>query len=270
MRRSNSVMIPAFAAGRSRSATGPGAAWSPPPATRPASSASARPCPRPRPWPNAPGLVFVPPRFEVYKAVSRQIHAIFADYTDLIEPLSLDEAYLDVTANRRGLETASRDRQGNSRAHPGDHRSDGLGRDLLQQVPGQARLGPAKAQRPVRRPARQGRGLRPDPADRPLPRRGRGHRSQDEAPGHPHRRGPASPEPDLPAAPFRPVGSLVLRIARGEDDRPVNPDRVRKSSGSETTFDQDHSRPRRSRPACWPWPTMSGPGAKRPARGPAP
>jgi DNA polymerase-4 len=51
--------------------------------------------------------VFVPPRFEVYKAVSRQIHAIFADYTDLIEPLSLDEAYLDVTANRRGLETAS-------------------------------------------------------------------------------------------------------------------------------------------------------------------
>src|SRR5438132_11658962 len=45
-----------------------------------------------------PELVFVPPRFDVYKAVSQQIHAIFARYTLLIEPLSLDEAYLDVTA----------------------------------------------------------------------------------------------------------------------------------------------------------------------------
>src|SRR5256886_6340209 len=52
-------------------------------------------------------LVFVPPRFDVYRAVSRQIHAIFADYTALIEPLSLDEAYLDVSENRLGLPTAS-------------------------------------------------------------------------------------------------------------------------------------------------------------------
>ena len=52
-------------------------------------------------------LVFVPPRFDVYRAVSRQIHAIFAEYTALIEPLALDEAYLDVTENRRGLPTAS-------------------------------------------------------------------------------------------------------------------------------------------------------------------
>ena len=54
-----------------------------------------------------PDLVFVPPRFEVYRVVSAQIHAILSDYTDLIEPLSLDEAYLDVTADRRGLGTAS-------------------------------------------------------------------------------------------------------------------------------------------------------------------
>src|SRR3954453_17415967 len=54
-----------------------------------------------------PELVFVPPRFDVYRAVSRQIHAIFADYTALIQPLSLDEAYLDVTANPLGLPTAS-------------------------------------------------------------------------------------------------------------------------------------------------------------------
>jgi len=45
-----------------------------------------------------PELVFVAPRFDVYKAVSQQIRAIFARYTSLIQPLSLDEAYLDVTA----------------------------------------------------------------------------------------------------------------------------------------------------------------------------
>ena len=53
-----------------------------------------------------PDLVFVKPRFDVYKAVSNQIRAIFADYTDLIEPLSLDEAYLDVTDDRVGLGSA--------------------------------------------------------------------------------------------------------------------------------------------------------------------
>jgi len=50
-----------------------------------------------------PDLVFVKPRFDVYKAVSQQIRAIFADYTDLIEPLSLDEAYLDVSDHASGL-----------------------------------------------------------------------------------------------------------------------------------------------------------------------
>src|SRR6202012_785438 len=43
-----------------------------------------------------PDLVFVPPRFDVYRAISQQIHSIFAEFTDLIEPLALDEAYLDV------------------------------------------------------------------------------------------------------------------------------------------------------------------------------
>jgi len=53
-----------------------------------------------------PDLVFVRPRFDVYSGVSRQIRAIFADYTDAVEPLSLDEAYLDVTDDRRGLGSA--------------------------------------------------------------------------------------------------------------------------------------------------------------------
>jgi DNA polymerase-4 len=53
-----------------------------------------------------PDLIFVKPRFDVYRAVSHQIRAIFADYTELIEPLSLDEAYLDVTEDRHGLGSA--------------------------------------------------------------------------------------------------------------------------------------------------------------------
>ena len=53
-----------------------------------------------------PELIFVPPRFDVYRQVSRQVHDVFAEFTDLIEPLSLDEAYLDVTANAAGLPTA--------------------------------------------------------------------------------------------------------------------------------------------------------------------
>jgi DNA polymerase-4 len=51
-------------------------------------------------------LIFVKPRFEVYRAVSQQIRAIFDRYTDLVEPLSLDEAYLDVTANKPGIASA--------------------------------------------------------------------------------------------------------------------------------------------------------------------
>ncbi len=54
-----------------------------------------------------PHAVFVPPDFVRYKAVSRQVREIFARHTDLIEPLSLDEAYLDVTRTRTGLPTAT-------------------------------------------------------------------------------------------------------------------------------------------------------------------
>ncbi|MBV9530177.1 MAG: DNA polymerase IV [Bradyrhizobium sp.] len=53
-----------------------------------------------------PDLIFVRPRFEVYKAISRQIRDIFAEHTPIIEPLSLDEAYLDVTENLHGIPLA--------------------------------------------------------------------------------------------------------------------------------------------------------------------
>ncbi len=54
-----------------------------------------------------PDLIFVKPRFERYKEISQKIRKIFHDYTDLVEPLSLDEAYLDVTQNKKGNPSAS-------------------------------------------------------------------------------------------------------------------------------------------------------------------
>ncbi|MEY4962982.1 MAG: hypothetical protein RLZZ323_301 [Bacteroidota bacterium] len=56
---------------------------------------------------NCPELIFVKPRFERYKEISNKIHAIFHEYTDLVEPLSLDEAYLDVTNNKKGNPSAT-------------------------------------------------------------------------------------------------------------------------------------------------------------------
>ena len=53
-----------------------------------------------------PQLIFVPGRMEVYQEVSRQIHEIFHEYTDVVEPLSLDEAFLDVTNNKLGIALA--------------------------------------------------------------------------------------------------------------------------------------------------------------------
>src|SRR5947208_10286422 len=54
-----------------------------------------------------PDLIFMKPRFDVYKTVSLQIRQIFAEYTPTIEPLSLDEAYLDVTENLKGIVSAT-------------------------------------------------------------------------------------------------------------------------------------------------------------------
>lgn len=56
---------------------------------------------------NCPQLIFVRPRFDRYKEISNKIHKIFHEYTDLVEPLSLDEAYLDVTVNKKGNPSAS-------------------------------------------------------------------------------------------------------------------------------------------------------------------
>lgn len=55
-----------------------------------------------------PHIIFVKPRFDVYRSVSKQVMEILRDYTDLVEPMSLDEAYLDVTENKKGLTSATK------------------------------------------------------------------------------------------------------------------------------------------------------------------
>ena len=105
-------------------------------------------------------LVFVKPRFDVYKDVSRQIREIFLEYTPLVEPLSLDEAYLDVTTNLKNMPLASEIAREIRARILEQNRPHRLGRHLLQQVPGQARVGPSQAQRPDRDPAGERGGLR--------------------------------------------------------------------------------------------------------------
>ena len=185
-----------------------------------------------------PDLVFVKPRFEVYKAVSAEIRAIFADYTSLIEPLSLDEAYLDVTvaarassATRIAEEIRARIRDATAlTASAGvsynkflaklasDHRKpDGL--TVVPPGRGEAfvaaldigrfhGVGPVTAQRMRALGIATGADLRRQSAE-----------TLDTA--------------------FGKAGRSYFWAARAIDDRPVRADRIRKSSGSERTFAED-------------------------------
>jgi DNA polymerase-4 len=192
---------------------------------------------------NCPDLVFVPPRFEVYKAVSRQIHAIFADYTDLIEPLSLDEAYLDVTENRRGLATATDTAQeirARILAETGLTASAGISYNKFlaklasdQRKPnGQLVVPPGKGEAFVQS-LPIGRFHVVGAVTEAKMKRLDIHTGEDL-----HRQSLTFLQHH-----FGKSGPWYYAIARGEDHRAVNPDRVRKSSGSETTFDQDHTEP---------------------------
>lgn len=190
-----------------------------------------------------PDLVFVPPRFEVYRAVSTQIHAIFADYTDLIEPLSLDEAYLDVTADRRVLGTASATAEEIRRRileETGLTASAGISYNKFlaklasdQNKPnGQFVVAPGRGEAFVEDlPVRRFHGVGPVTAAKMEGlgiRTGADLRRQSLAFLQHH---------------FGKSGTWYYAIARGQDDRAVNPDRTRKSSGSETTFASDLTDP---------------------------
>jgi DNA polymerase-4 len=186
-----------------------------------------------------PELIFVKPRFDVYRAVSYQIRAIFADYTDLVEPLSLDEAYLDVSEDRHGLGSAraiAEDIRRRIREETGltasagvsyckfiaklasDHRKpDGLcvitpekGPDFVASLP-VARfhgVGPVTANKMERLGILTGGDLR---------------------------------EWTVPAlqAHFGSSADWYWRICRGIDEREVKPDRPYKSVSAERTFDED-------------------------------
>ena len=87
-----------------------------------------------------PMPIFVPPDFTRYRAVSRSVREIFKRHTDLIEPLSLDEAYLDVTENKTGLATATLVARTIREQIRRGIESDSLCGSSAQQVLGKARL----------------------------------------------------------------------------------------------------------------------------------
>lgn len=192
-----------------------------------------------------PELVFVPPRFDVYRAVSQQIHKVFAEFTDVIEPLALDEAYLDVTANKAGLETAwltAKAIRARILAETGLTASAGVSYNKFlaklasgQRKPnGQFAIQPHEGQAFVKA----------------LPV-AKFHGVGDKTAAKMHALGiftgadlKAWPLADLVAR-FGKSGPWYHAIARGQDDRPVRVNRERKSSGSETTFGEDFTDPAR-------------------------
>ena len=187
-----------------------------------------------------PDLVFVKPRFDVYRAVSQQIRAIFGDYTDLIEPLSLDEAYLDVTEDRRGLGTAraiAEEIRARIRSETGLTASAGVSYCKFiaklasdQNKPdGMCVIPPHKGAAFVATlPVKRFHGVGPVTAAK-MERLGI-LTGADLA---------AWPIEQLEAH-FGSSGRWYWRIARGIDDREVKPDRPYKSVSAERTFDVDY------------------------------
>lgn len=186
-----------------------------------------------------PDLVFVPPRFDVYRAVSGQIREIFAEHTDLIEPLSLDEAYLDVSENKHGIPIASEIAtliRARIKEVTGLNASAGISyckflakmASDLNKPNGQAVITPNKGPSFVEALAvKKFHGVGPATAEK-MERLG------------------IHTGADLKAKSlaylqqhFGKAGSWYYGIARGIDDRPVEPDRPRKSIGAEDTFRVD-------------------------------
>jgi DNA polymerase IV len=186
-----------------------------------------------------PDLIFVKPRFEVYKAISQQVRAIFAEYTAVIEPLSLDEAYLDVTENLKGMPYArpiAQEIRARIREETGLTASAGVSYNKFL----------AKIASDQRKPD----GLFVIPPEM-------GPLFVESLPvGKFHGVGPATAAKmnrfgiftglDLRGQSlaflqerFGKAGVYYHSIARGIDHRPVRPDRVRKSVGAENTFSQD-------------------------------
>jgi len=188
-----------------------------------------------------PDLIFVRHRFEVYKEVSQQIRAIFRDYTPHVEPLSLDEAYLDVTDDLKGIGSATRiaeDIRRRIRADTGLTASAGVSYNKFlaklasdQNKPdGICVIRPGEGAAFVHSlPIRRFHGVGPRGAEK-MARLG------------------IATGGDLAArdlawlrASFGSIADYLFRAARGIDLRPVRANRIRKSVGGERTFGEDIS-----------------------------
>jgi DNA polymerase IV len=188
-------------------------------------------------------LVFVPPRFEVYREVSKQVQAIFREYTPLVEPLSLDEAYLDVTDNIRGIPTAwETAKEIRARIYEETKLTASAGiscNKLLAKIASDARkpngqfaIMPDQAEAFVATlSVAKFHGVGPKTAARM-------HALGIETGADLRRQTLEFLERN-----FGKAGTWYYAIARGRDDRPVQADRERKSSGSETTFSEDLTDP---------------------------
>jgi DNA polymerase-4 len=188
-----------------------------------------------------PELIFVPPRFDHYRDLSQQIRDILCQYTDLVEPLSLDEAYLDVNANKQGNPSATHLAQA-IRAQIWDATrltaSAGVSINKflakiasdLHKPNGLSVIAPHEAKAFLEQLAiERFHGIGAKTAEK-MKRLGI-HTGADLK---------AWSEVAL-AQRFGKVGRHFYRIVRAIDERPVEPDRERKSVGIETTFRRDLS-----------------------------
>lgn len=184
-----------------------------------------------------PDLVFVKPRFEAYRAVSEEVREIFAEYTDLVEPVSIDEAYLDVTENHPDIPyatTIAREIRDKVRERTSLTCSAGVSYNKflakmasdMDKPDGMYVILPGAAEElisalPVGRFHGIGQATEAKMHGFGI-RTGADLRGQDE---------------DFLIRNFGKAGRHYYLICRGIDHRTVNPDRVRKSYGAETTFD---------------------------------
>ncbi|MBD0303122.1 MAG: DNA polymerase IV [Tolypothrix sp. T3-bin4] len=188
-----------------------------------------------------PHLIFAPPRFEVYREVSAQIHAIFERYTDLVEPVALDEAYLDVTENKLGLpyaSTVARHIRVAILSETGLTASAGVSvnKFLAKMASGKNKpngltvILPEDAETFVEQlPIEKFHGI--------------GEVTATKMHSLGIRTGVDLKERSLAGLiqNFGKVGHYYYKIARGQDDRAVEPNRIRKSIGAETSFAKDLS-----------------------------
>jgi DNA polymerase-4 len=188
---------------------------------------------------NCPELIFVKPRFDVYKAVSMQIRAIFAEHTPRTEPLSLDEAYLDVTESLQGITSATEIAEAiraKIRIETGLTASAGVSYNKFL----------AKLASDYRKPdglfvitPKMGADF---VVDLPVGRfHGIGPATTARMNGHGIHTGAdlRAQSLDFLQRHFGKSGSYYYWISRGVDERPVRADRVRKSVGAENTFFND-------------------------------